>query len=66
MPLQALSKARRRGVYETHPRAAAESSRVIVDILKALGLANGQDTRVRVEEFSPIPNGARTVAKIVY
>jgi hypothetical protein len=47
---------------KSHPGPARERSRVIVDVVAALDLADGKHTRVCVSAESPIPNGLTAVA----
>lgn len=49
------------GVSKMPLRSARERSRVIVEILEALGATDGQHTWICVVRESPIPNGENTV-----
>jgi len=50
------------GTSKAPPGPAGEGSRVVVHVVCALKVADGQHTRLGVEgEYSPIPNGLTTV-----
>jgi len=50
------------GTSKAPPGPAREGSRIIIHVICALKVADGQHTRLGVEgEYSPIPNGLTTV-----